>query len=906
MFNNSKNHRRISAVVDEATSPVPGDSWPRPLPFASVFVFSLLITAPLCSAQTIPADTIRFLNRYCADCHTGDEPEGEVRFDLQPIQWERAESVDLWQRVYDVVSQQEMPPRDAEQPATADRKQMVDWLHSQLTEHAKPGGTTIRRLNREEYENSIRDLFDMPEFKAPDAFPADDSQYGFDNIGEGLVLSPPLMAQYLELATLVADSILPPDNGPEVANPQLYSIGATGLAESAWTTVEGDRFRIASSKKDNAYTAGWPIRFSAPKSGVYRLTIDALTLQTDKMFYARQDKPFRLSVYAKQKTEQTYDSFDKLRHLADFDVQTDQKPQQRFTCAIELIKGEAFGLRWANGPVHSNGFHRERLKQDRRLHAAMLAIGKEPRGMSQEQYYKETLELLKGDLDLDDPRLKEELENRGFGGIGQPNGPNLMVNWFVHEEVRRYGPAVDITDVSIEGPLRLIEDDEMRTRKARTAKFLGERAEEATDRDYAEHVLRRFLPRAFRRSVGDEQVQVYVDLAMREIESSNARIEDGLHVALRRALVSPNFLYRSPRPGQLDDFDLASRLSYFLTSSPPDDQLFELAALGKLSNAEILKSQTLRLLSSDRSSYFVKSFTGQWLGTRRLHDIMPDPRLLFYYQQHRDSMTSEVEMLFEEILKENHSLDTFLDPGFSYRHKSLNKIYGDELEGNEMQRVEFQPGGRHGGILGLSAVMMATANGVDTHPVQRGVWLLENVFGTPTPEPPDNVPAIAPDTTGTTTMRSLVEKHRADQSCAHCHDKIDPLGMVLENFDPVGRWRDNYPIYIQPNDGEALKEEFYANTGKGTKPGPPIDSVGVLIDGTRLNDVTDLKRYLVENIDIFSRCLTGKLLVYATGRRLDFGDRRVIDKTVGDVKGRGNGFRDLIVAIVQSEAFAVK
>ena len=156
-------------------------------------------------------------------------------------------------------------------------------------------------------------------------------------------------------------------------------------------------------------------------------------------------------------------------------------------------------------------------------------------------------------------------------------------------------------------------------------------------------------------------------------------------------------------------------------------------------------------------------------------------------------------------------------------------------------------------------------------------------------------------------MRELLNAHTADASCARCHDKIDPLGMVMENFDPVGRWRDHYPIYTQPADGEEkLKKQFYANTGKGTKDGPAIDSVGVLPDGTQLKDVTDLKRYLNENIDVFSRCLTRKLLVYATGRAMNFGDERVIDQIVEDVSQQGNGFRDLVVAIVQSDAFAVK
>ena len=868
-------------------------------------VCASVLCLPALAAETLPDDAAEFLTSHCADCHTGETAEGNVRFNLQPISWQASATTDFWERVYNAISKKEMPPSDADQPTAAERRQILGWLERQLTIHAKPGGTVIRRLNREEYENTIRDLFDYREFKVPDAFPSDDSEHGFDNIGQGLILSPPLMAQYLELATQVADYILPPDTGPRIAASQHYEIGATGLAESSLTSIEGDRFRIVSSK-ENAHTAGWPSRFAARQSGVYRLKISATTLQTDRMHHPRQQTPFQMSIYAKPKTKQTYDPFDKIRKLAQFDVDPGKADPQSFTCEIELNKGEAFGIRWANGPFQSRDSLIERLRQDRRLHAAMLALGKDPRGMSQGQYYQEVSSLLKGELDVDDPRLDDPFRQLGFGGIGQKDGPQLMVQWFVHEEFRRFGPALDITDVSIEGPLRLIEDAEMRTRRRRTAQFLGRREVGATDREFAEQVLRRFLPRAYRHPAADDQVQDYVNLVMQN-RGPGGRVEDGLHVAVRRALISPQFVYRSAREGKLDDFDLASRLSYFLTSAPPDDTLRQLAEQGELSSPDVLKRETLRLLASPHSKNFVHSFTGQWLGTRLLHDIMPDPRLFFYYEAHRQAMTDEVEMLFDEILRQNHPVDTFIDPGFSYRNKHLNKIYGDNLTSPKMQRVSLERGGRQGGVLGLAAIMMATANGVDTHPVQRGVWLLDNVFGTPTPEPPNNVPAISPDTTGTTTMRSLVEAHRADASCASCHDKIDPLGMVLENFDPVGRWRDHYPIFIQPKDGEeALKAQFYANTGKGTKAGPQVDSVGVLPDGTRLDDVTDLKRYLKSNIHIFARCVARKLLVYATGRPMNFGDERVIDQLVHDVQQQGNGFRDLIVAIVQSESFGAK
>ena len=479
-----------------------------------------------------------------------------------------------------------------------------------------------------------------------------------------------------------------------------------------------------------------------------------------------------------------------------------------------------------------------------------------------------------GELDLNDLRLDKMPEDWG-GGLGDK--PHNWISRFVEQELFRVGPALDLTDVEIEGPLRLIEDDEARERKARTAKFLSAAPVNDTPRERAKAVLLGFLTRAFRRPVSERRLATYVELAMQE-----ERLEDGLHLAVRRALVSPNFLFRGLRPGAMDDDDLASRLSYFLTSAPPDNQLIEVARSGGL--AGDLRAQAVRLLRGPRHEAFVRSFTGQWFDTRLLVDIMPDPRLLRYYEPARRAMIDEVEMFFDEMIRKNLPLESFIDPDFSYRNERLNKIYGGELEGNEMRRVALERGGRHGGVLGFGAVLMATANGVDTHPVQRGVWLLENVLGMPPPPPPGVVPAIAPDTSGAGSIRDQLAGHRADPSCARCHDNIDPLGMVMENFDPVGRWRDHYPRFTKPPDGtEKLTEEFYSGVGVAYVDGPAVDAAGTMPDGTNLDDVTDLKRYVLNHMDLFTRCVTEKLMVYATGRPLSFGDEQVVDGIAADI-----------------------
>ena len=383
----------------------------------AIAVLTILILAPRVCAEPLPDHAQSFLTSHCLDCHAGDESKGSVNLDVRTVRWQSSKSIELWERVFNVLQRNDMPPADAEQPSDGERKQFVAWLEKQLNEHAKPGGTTLRRLNREEYENSIRDLFGLLEFQLPDAFPSDDADHGFDNIGEALILSPPLLAQYLELATLVADEVLPPARGPVVAEPRRYDIGAAGLAGNSATWVVGDRFRIGSSKNENAATAGWPARFEAAHSGVYRLTVDARAFQTDKMFFARTDEPFHLWVYAKSKTNKTYAPFSDLRKLAEFEVHPNRDTPQTFTVAIELNKGEVFGLRWQNGPFDSNDVYGRRLDKDRRAHAAMLQLGRDPRGMSQADYYDTVASLMNSDkLDMDDPWLDKPREK--FGGLG--------------------------------------------------------------------------------------------------------------------------------------------------------------------------------------------------------------------------------------------------------------------------------------------------------------------------------------------------------------------------------------------------------------------------------------------------------------------------------------------------------
>jgi len=378
-----------------------------------------------------------------------------------------------------------------------------------------------------------------------------------------------------------------------------------------------------------------------------------------------------------------------------------------------------------------------------------------------------------------------------------------------------------------------------------------------------------------------------------------------MHLLFRNILVSPRFLYRSldsgnKDDGRMDDYDLATRLSYFLTQTPPDETLIDLAQRGRLSATNpskatpskaqywVLRREAERLMPTSHKDPMIQSFVGQWLDTESLHSIMPDPKFKFS-ETSIEMAKEETERFFTEILTRNLPMKDFIDPDFTYTSpkfaKDVYRLDPKDLpgSGSGIKRIKLQRGGRVGGLLGQSAIMMATANGVDTQPVLRGVWVLENILGTPPPEPPKDVPALTPDTRGTTTPREMLTAHTQDAACAACHKRIDPVGFALENFDPVGRWRKEWP-----------------------KTNKTIDASAILADGTKIQDVVDLKRWLVANIDPFSQCVAEKLMTYATGRVPNYAERKELADIVRANRESAGGFRDLVLALIESKTFRTK
>ena len=351
-------------------------------------------------------------------------------------------------------------------------------------------------------------------------------------------------------------------------------------------------------------------------------------------------------------------------------------------------------------------------------------------------------------------------------------------------------------------------------------------------------------------------------------------------------LCSPQFLYLDESPGKLDDFALASRLSYFLWSTMPDDTLFALARSGKLSQPAELRRQVDRMLNDPKSAAFIQHFPAAWLRLDKLGSMPPSGGDYQFYKNLRvePMLAKQVTTYFEDILKSHGKIEKFIDSDYTYMNQVLGKwIYRrEDIRGAGLQKVALNDP-RRGGIFTLPGLMTATANGVDTSPVVRGVWVLENILGTPPAPPPPDVEPLPTDTRGAASIRERLDLHRKNEACASCHVKIDPMGFAFENFDVVGRWRDKY-------------------RGDGN----PIDTSAVLSNGDKINDIVEFKQMLKARKPLIVRNLTSKMLVYATGRKMEATDRGEVDQIVSQLAKKEDRLRELVHLVVQSKIFRSK
>ena len=448
-------------------------------------------------------------------------------------------------------------------------------------------------------------------------------------------------------------------------------------------------------------------------------------------------------------------------------------------------------------------------------------------------------------------------------------------------------------------PLRKIDDAKKNRDKRVAYEFAIEDA-----RASAKLAIERFATRAFRRPLESGEADRFVKLATDELDAGRPFL-NAIRIGVRAILTSPQFLLFEERPGKLGDYALASRLSYFLWSTMPDEELLALAAAKKLTQPGVLRTQVERMLKDERSRGFVHNFTGQWLDLRNIDATSPDKKL---YPEADEllvvSMVQETEGFFTEMLSRNLSVANVIQSDFAMLNSRLATHYGiDGVAGEELRKVSLPPDSPRGGILTQASVLKVTANGTTTSPVLRGAWVLKKILGQPPTPPPPGTGMIEPDTRGATTVREQLAKHRNSETCAGCHAKIDPPGFALECFDVIGGFRDRYR---SQDKGDQTTVKNSRNKRQYIKLGLAVDATGELADGRTFAGIQDFKKLLLGQSDQVLSALTEKIVIYSTGAGIGYADRPAVAAIAEKVKRQGGGLRTLIHEVVQSPIFQTK
>lgn len=789
-----------------------------------------------------------FLGKYCVGCHGAKKQKGERRFDqLSGKIVDDNSLVDL-QDILDQLNLSEMPPEDAPQPTVTERRAAILWLTSTIedyhhTREVNHQSAVLRRLNSREYRNSIRDLLhvNMTMFDPTMTFPRDQMTEHLDTVGDTLVTSGALLQQYLNAAETVVNKAVFPLEKPTVEK-WVFRDGFHQQPEIDQVHKKSNGFKhmtlydvVGADKPEGAYGPIHAFADGVPHDGYYELKLNAEALNRRHDYPVDflgtdPDEPFRLGIVAGSKDAGTL-------HLT--------QPIEPLLAEIELADEK----KWYTVRVWLDAGFTPRFTFRNGLMDVRSLWGKLAREFGDRFPKRKT---------------KGIVDNR-INGITYGNLPQIRIH-----EIEIDGPFYDEWPTA--GQRAVFGDD-----------FDGTVDSETLSDANVRKRLTEFATSAYRRPATTSEVDRILRV-VKARESAGRTPLEAFCDGLTAILCSPGFLYleTADEAGNLSAEGLASRLSYFLWSSMPDRELRDLAANDELTKGEALSAQVDRMLANQRSEQFIEGFLNSWLTLRDLGATPPDRTAFrsFYHYDLDTAMRQETRLFVRELIDQNLSIENFLDSDFTFLNKRLAEHYGIDVpfRGSDFKKVSLADR-RRGGLLGQASVLTVTANGIDTSPVVRGVWLLENILGTPPSPPPPDVEPIDPDTRGATTIRDQLEKHRSVASCNDCHRKIDPPGFALENFDPIGGWRTSY--------------------GRGKK----IDSSGQLSTGQKFQDVTEFKKLLLARKELFARALATKLLAYSLGRHVGLDDRPHVDRIVAELGARGNGFRDLIKLVVTSEPF---
>ncbi len=806
-----------------------------------------------------------FLKSYCSDCHTGDKPEGQFSvesFQLSP------KLTDLsvrkrWAEVVNVLNSHQMPPDKSPQPKAEEVAKVVDWITAQAVEAEsvqRERTVVLRRLNRSEYRNTIRDLLNI-DFDTS-GFPEDPAAGGFDNNGSALSMSPMQIELYLNAAQQILDRAFvegeqpkpiqwrfDPKVGPadrvrmridEQNNPLVN--GNNNQEEGDWVIVHRNSWDKNVGARD----------FRVPVAGTYIIRIkaagrrpdrDAVVASAAAFLKHRKDEQDKENPNGRKYTQEQYD-----RDLEHFKTDRiyDYGPPR-----IKLIQ------QLGSQPRTIAEFDADGSPDEPIFYNFPMRFTTESAGISLEYAYA----------------IPSVLENFWMQNNDKFARPELLIDWFEIE-----GPVFDAWPPSSHKTV------------------FGDAAEKVDDEDkYARDVLARFMRRAWRRPIQGSEIEIA--LSQFRAARKDRSLVEAMKIPLTWILTSPNFLYLVEPAAEnsierLDDHQLAARLSYFLWSSMPDVELSKLADAGQLKDPEIRVLYADRMLDDPRADNFVKNFAGQWLGLRLVGANPPAQDLYPQYDRHLEtSIVTESEAYFREFLQHDLDARQMIRSNFVTINERLARFYGiPDVRGDDFRRVPVPPGIHRGGIVTQASILTVTSNGTRTSPVKRGTWILKTLLATDPGLPVANAGEIAPKVPGIdkATVRQRLEIHRELPQCARCHSKIDPLGFALENFNAAGEWRD---------------QEGFGYKGRVERDDPVINASSQMPDGTQINGVEGLQTAMMAQEDLFLRAIATKMMTYALGREPGLADLPSIQESVRVMKSKGYTIRSLIHHIVASPQF---
>lgn len=785
------------------------------------------------SAATQP-DVFAFLEKNCAACHNGKVKSGDLNLAALKDAPSFDQNRDIWERVAAKVKNGEMPPPGLPRPAAAETAAVTRRLEMEFDRLDRalapdPGRITARRLNRAEYNNTMRDLLGM-DIRPADNFPADTAAFGFDNNGDALSLSPTLLENYVDAAERAVRRAL---FGPERHKPSVvhYSAPVRINDSRGRSSLPKDLFHYDLTGLSTLHSAHFVHRFPVDGEYSFRLVLNG--------HRPNQSEPAHPALFIDGKL------------IQEFEVDATDLEGQIVELRTRVTAGEHLLSATYLKPYHGLPPSYNGPEPSKRPPEALITV----RGKLTE---KDIETLRKFGTKIKTDSIETRVDNR-------------------YEAIDIGGPFNQVTAPSLESLRRIY--------------VCGHAPGQHKD-SCARAILTSFAGRAFRRPVTSKEVEpflAYVTLAREQGDT----FEEGIAAALQAVLVSPDFLYRIEReqqaaPGKsavhAGPYELASRLSYFLWSSMPDENLLRAAGQGRLRQPAVLSAEVKRMLRDPKAFALVENFAGQWLQFRNIEVVRPDlERFPVFDEALRQAMRRETELFLDSIVRNDGSVLEILDANYTFLNERLARFYGIEgITGAEFRRVDMRGTQRGGGILSHASVLTASSYSTRTSPVLRGKWILENLLNAPPPAPPPGVPALDDTKAGQSgTLRQQLEEHRKNPACSSCHARMDPLGFGLENFNAIGAWR--------TEDGKF-----------------PVDSTGALPDGRSFQNPAQLKELLIADRDIFVRALAEKMLTYALGRGLERYDRAVVASIAEKLPARGYKFSELVLEIVNSVPFQMK